>query len=159
MNKTIGIAIILRYTEVSKNKFYHNTCILLIALFGLTAPMLVAVSDVHAISREVELFDKGCAYYLSYQPDKAAEEFRQFLKEFPGSSSVDAVLFWLAKSLVQMEALEEAKKIYSEIRERYPMSPFNRHIEKEIEIISLLPKEEKISADSDRFTFRILDGG
>jgi hypothetical protein len=109
--------------------------------------MCVPVFDVHAISREVELFDKGYAYYLSYQPDRAAEEFRQFIKEFPGSSAVDAAMYWLAKSLIQLKASEEAKKIFFEIRDRYPMSPFNKYIEKEIENISLSPKDEKIVMD------------
>jgi TolA-binding protein len=70
----------------------------------------------HASYREFQLFDGAYLAYLSYQPEKAVEEFRLFLKEFPDSSAKDAALFWLAKSLLQIKSIEEAKKTFADIK-------------------------------------------
>ncbi len=98
--------------------------------------LLFAVFDSQASSREFQLFDEAYKYYLSYQPEKAVEEFRIFLKEFPDSSAKDAVLFWLGKSLVQIKSVEEAKKIFSEIKQQFPESPFITYAKKEAEMIN-----------------------
>ena len=72
----------------------------------LLSVMLFPGADLDASTREVELFNKGYEYYLSYQPEKAVEEFKAFLKEFPGSSVKDAVMFWLGKSSIQLKNFE-----------------------------------------------------
>jgi hypothetical protein len=74
-------------------------------------------------------------YYLSYQPEKAVEEFRIFLKEFPESSAKDAVMFWLAKSLTQLKSFEEAAKVFSGIKEQFPESPLTGYVERELEMM------------------------
>jgi tetratricopeptide (TPR) repeat protein len=96
--------------------------------------LLLSETDSHASFREYELFHKGYEYYLSYQPEKAVEEFRIFLKEFPESSTKDAVMFWLAKSLTQLRSFEEAAKVFSDIKEEFPESSLTRYVEKELEI-------------------------
>jgi hypothetical protein len=111
-----------------KNISKLSFCILLtcILIFGERA---------HASYREFQLFDGAYLAYLSYQPEKAVEEFRLFLKEFPDSSAKDAALFWLAKSLLQIKSIEEAKKTFADIKEQCPESPFNRYVTKEMETI------------------------
>src|SRR5512139_3777635 len=98
----------------------------------LLSLLIISVVDAGAASREVELFDRGYEYYLSYQPERAVETLRQFLQEFPGSPSRDAALFWLGKSLVQLKSPEEARLAFLEIKERFPESPFMSHLEKEL---------------------------
>jgi cell division septation protein DedD len=100
--------------------------------------ILLVVSSVYAsdAQSEFELFDRGYKDYLSYHPGEAAEEFRRFLKEFPRSSARDAVLFWLGKSLEQLKSVEEAKKIFGDIKQQYPDSPFVRYADKEIQIMT-----------------------
>jgi cell division septation protein DedD len=85
----------------------------------------------HASVREFELFDEGYEYYLSYKPEKAAEIFRRFLHEFPESSAKDAVLFWLGKSLEQMNTPDEARVVFTELQHQFPDSPFIPYISKE----------------------------
>ena len=97
--------------------------------------MLSFAGYLHAASRDVELFDRGYGYYLSYQPEKAAETFKTFLNEFPQSSARDAVMFWLGKSLMQMKSYEEAEKILSDLRQKLPDSPFAAYALQEIETI------------------------
>jgi hypothetical protein len=97
--------------------------------------MLSMAGSVNAASRDVELFDRGYGYYLSYQPDKAAETFRTFLNEFPQSSAKDAVMFWLGKSLMQMNSYEEAGKFFSALRQNFPESPFSEYALQELETI------------------------
>jgi hypothetical protein len=106
-------------------------------LILITIPVLLilAVTDVHSSYREHELFKRGYDYYLSYQPEKAAEDFKTFLKEFPDSSARDAAMFWLGKSFVQLKSFEEARKIFSGIEHQFPDSPFMRYVKKEAEIM------------------------
>jgi len=100
--------------------------------------VLLLVSAAYAADpeKEFELFDQGYKDYLSYQPQKAAGEFRMFLKDFPESSAKDAVLFWLGKSLEQLKSFEEAKRIFADIKRQFPDSPFVRYADKEIETMT-----------------------
>lgn len=107
----------------------------------LVAFILLAVADTHASHREFELFNKGYEYYLSYQPEKGVEEFRIFLQEFHGSSAKDAAMFWLGKSLLQLKSIEEAKKVFSDLKQQYRESPFIAYVDKELETISRLESE------------------
>lgn len=105
--------------------------------------VLLAVFDVHASNREFELFDRGYEHYLAYQPQKAVEEFRTFLREFPKSSSADAAMFWLGKALVQLNSLEEAKMVFLDIKKKFSQSPFIGYAEKEFERINSSQAEVK----------------
>ncbi len=88
-----------------------------------------------ADSHDVELFDRGYGYYLSYQPEKAVEAFGTFLKDFPDSSARDAVMFWLGKSLMQLKSYKEAGNALSDLRKQFPESPFAAYALQEIEAI------------------------
>src|SRR4030067_235921 len=81
----------------------------------LTLLLLTSVHS-YASNREYDLLQKGYESYLSYQPEKAAEEFRTFLQEFPHSSARDAALFWLGKSLVQSKSIDEAGRVFTELK-------------------------------------------
>ncbi len=98
--------------------------------------ILIIASNSYASYQEFELFEQGYEYYLSYQPERAAETFRIFLKEFPVSSAKDAAMFWLGKSLIQLKSFREAEKVFFEIKQQFPDSSFILHIDKELETIS-----------------------
>ncbi len=85
--------------------------------------------------RETELFNKGYEYLFSYKPDKAAETFRTFLKEFPDSSARDAAMFWLGKTLISMKLYSEAELTFQAIQKEFPDSPFIAFIEIEMKEI------------------------
>jgi myosin heavy subunit len=101
----------------------------LLLIFSMTAV------DCYSVTRDIELLDTGYSYYLSYQPEKAAEEFRTFLKEFPQSSAKDAALYWLGKSLIQLREFKEARKVFSDLKQQFPESPFSLFTDKEMETI------------------------
>jgi len=109
-----------------------------LTVITILAMLLLPSWDLHASSRELELFKRGYEYYLSYQPERAVEEFRTFLEEFPNSSAEDAAMFWLGKSFIQLRSHEEAQKIFSAIGQRYPDSPFIKYVKKESEILLAL---------------------
>ena len=120
-------------------------CMLLICI-------LLFDGTAEASYREFELFDHAYYSYLSYRPEKAVEEFRIFLEEFPDSSAKDAALFWLAKSLLQIKSIEEAKKTFAYVREQFPESPFIRCIAKELETIGNASEEHssvKVTVDGE----------
>jgi len=89
-----------------------------------------------ASERETELFNKGYEYLFSYKPDKAAETFRTFLKEFPDSSARDAAMFWLGKTLISMKLYNEAELTFQTIQMEFPDSPFIVFIEIEMKEIA-----------------------
>jgi len=99
-------------------------------IFIFLAILLVFISDVYA-AKEIDVFKKGYEYYLSYQPDKAIDEFKSFLREYPQSTSKDAVMFWLGKSYLQLQATEEAKKVFSDLKKQFPESPYIAYVNKE----------------------------
>jgi cell division septation protein DedD len=112
-----------------KNLSKLTFCVLLIStlFFERTA---------YASHRELELFDHAYQAYLSYRPEEAVEEFRIFLEEFPDSFAKDAALFWLAKSLLQIKSIEEAKKTFAYVKEQFPESPYSHYVRKEMETLS-----------------------
>lgn len=89
-----------------------------------------------ASERETELFNKGYEYLFSFKPDKAAETFRIFLQEFPGSSARDAALFWLGKTLISTKSYSEAEQTFQMIQTEFPDSPFIVFIDTEMEEIA-----------------------
>lgn len=97
--------------------------------------MLLSAGIAEASYREFQLFDRAYHFYLSYQPEKAIQQFRVFLEEFPESSAQDAGLFWLAKSLLQVESVDEARKTFTDVRQRFPESPFSRYVTAEMALI------------------------
>jgi outer membrane protein assembly factor BamD (BamD/ComL family) len=114
--------------NISKN-------LLIICLVVFTAVLLVSVLEAAPLSKESQLFEKGYKQSTSNQHDKAVETFKSFLKEFPNSSSRDAAMFWLGKSLVQVKSLSEAKKVFSDIAKQFPESPFVPHLERELQAL------------------------
>jgi TolA-binding protein len=102
----------------------------------LLSVILLTTLGAYASYKESELFDQGYENYISSQPEKAVEAFRTFLKEFPDSSVKDAAMFWLGKSLIQLYSFEEAKQVFSEIKQQTPESPFIAYIDRETEDIS-----------------------
>lgn len=103
-----------------------------IILFAcLCMPVFFSALSAAAV-QEDELFEKAYENYLSYHPEKALEYFNIFLKNFPDSSAKDAVLFWKAKSLMQLKRTDEALKIFTEFKRILPGSPFVPFIEKEL---------------------------
>ena len=116
--------------EITMGKIsgHYKTVVFFICLLRLA--LLSAIST--AALQEDELFEKAYEYYLSYQPAKALEYCDIFLNNFPDSSAKDAVLFWKAKSLMQLKRTEEAVKIFSQIRETAPESLFVPFIDKEL---------------------------
>ncbi len=114
--------------------FCNNKAELKIAI--LLSVILLTALGTYASYKESELFDQGYENYLSSHPEKAVEAFRTFLKEFPDSSAKDAAMFWLGKSLIQLYSFEEAKQVFSEMKQQSPESPFIAYLDRETEDIS-----------------------
>ena len=115
---------------MGKSCCLYKTIILFACL--CTLPLFNPVS-VFAV-QEDELFEKAYEYYLSYDAEKALEYFDIFLKDFPGSSAKDAALFWKVKSLTHLKRTDEALKIFRDIKQSFPESPFIPFVEKELSL-------------------------
>jgi len=105
--------------------------------------MILSAIEARASLQELDLVNSGYEYYLSYQPEKAVEEFKIFLKEFPDSSVRDAVMFWLGKSSMQLKDFEEAKKVFSALMQQFPESPYIKYVKRELETIDRTRSEDK----------------
>jgi len=92
----------------------------------------LSLSSVFAADRETEMFTKGYEYLFSFKPDKAAQTFREFLKEFPRSPARDAAQFWLGKALIALESYAEAEQMFLDIQQDFPESPFLPFIDNEL---------------------------
>ncbi|KPK43362.1 MAG: hypothetical protein AMK74_07030 [Nitrospira bacterium SM23_35] len=106
------------------------------AAIAIIFAVFLAAIHTYASQEELALFDQGYGYYLSYEPEKAVESFHVFLNEFPDSSAKDAALFWLGRSFVSLRRYEEAKQIFSKLKQEIPDSPFIMYAEKELETIN-----------------------
>ena len=109
--------------------------LLFMVIASLASLTCQGTRNASASERETELFNKGYEYLFSYKPDKAAETFRLFLKEFPESSARDAAMFWLGKTLISMRSYSEAEQTFLAIQKEFPDSPFNLFIAIEMEEI------------------------
>jgi hypothetical protein len=94
--------------------------------------LALSLSPVFAADRETDMFSKGYEYLFSFKPDKAAETFRAFLREFPHSSARDAAQFWLGKALIALGSYAEAEQLFLDIKRRFPESPFLSFIDNEL---------------------------
>ena len=115
--------------------------LLIIVIAGIVLILRSGTGIASASERETELFNKGYEYLFSYKPDKAAETFRIFLKEFPESSARDAALFWLGKTLISMKLYGEAELTFQTIQKEFPDSPFIVFIDIEMEEIARVRSE------------------
>ena len=111
--------------------------------------MLPALGRAATAGDEAELFERAYNLYLSYQPEKAANAFDAFIKEFPESSALDAAFFWKAKALGRTGRTDEAGRIFASFAEKFPDSPLGEFIAREREGLRQLreepPKKEKSS--------------
>lgn len=98
------------------------------------------VTNAYSIS-EHELFNTAYDYYLSYQPEKAIEEFKKFIEKFPNSSAKDGALFWLGKSLMQVGSYEEAEKVFNDLKTEFSNSLYIKFANRELENIE---KKKKV---------------
>lgn len=117
-----------------------------LALILLWLFILYTAPHLQASYSEFDLFNKGYEKYISYEPQEAIKIFKTFLKEFPQSSATDAVMFWLAKSLIQIKSFDEANEVFSDLKKRFPESPFLPFIDKELEKL----KEFSIEAQKEK---------
>ena len=120
--------------EIIMGKFIDNNKKLII-IFWLLLFILSGRKSMAAF-QEDQLFVQAYEYYLSYHPDKALEHFDLFLHNFPESSAADAALFWKAKSLIQLNRIDEAISIFSNITDTFPESPFFIFVQKELAFLS-----------------------
>jgi hypothetical protein len=110
--------------------------VIVVVIAGLVFILRLGHRIASASEQEIELFNKGYEYVFSYKPDKAAETFRIFLKEFPKSSARDAAMFWLGKTLISMKLYSEAELTFQTIQKEFPDSPFIVFVDIEIEEIA-----------------------
>ncbi len=123
--------------------FYKNTA----ALICLLLAMFCFSGSSLAKMQEAELFEKAYEYYLAFNPEMAIETFDLFLQQYPASSALDSVLFWRAKSLMQIKRAEEAAKGFQKLREVFPESSYAIFAEKELETLkNMLQKVDKSDA-------------
>ncbi|MDQ7788132.1 MAG: hypothetical protein RDU01_11040 [Thermodesulfovibrionales bacterium] len=128
---------------MGKNSGYNQPVLIILLCFAV---FLLAAAGEDSASREAGLFNKGYESYLSYQPEKAVQEFNAFLNEFPVSSARDAALYWLGKSYMQLKSFREARKAFSEIRQNFQESPYLSHAERELEVLSRTEGDAHIDA-------------
>lgn len=99
----------------------------------IAAVIALSVFNIFASYGELELFDQGYEYYLSYRPEKAVETFTLFIKEFPSSPARDAAMFWMGKALINLRLFDSAKTIFWDIKREFPASPLVKYADKELE--------------------------
>jgi hypothetical protein len=113
------------------------------AVTSIIVVIFLSTTNTYASQQELDLFDRGYEFYLSYQPEKAVETFQIFLNEFPDSSVKDAALFWLGRSFVKLSLFEEAKRVFDELKQQIPDSPFMAYVDKELEMMNTAGTEHK----------------
>lgn len=113
-------------------KGFHKAKLKIIAVI-IVAVISASAFNISASYRELELFDQGYEYYLSYRPEKAVEAFTIFIGEFPRSPARDAAMFWLGKSLLQLKLPDDAKNAFRDIKSKFPKSPLTKYVDKELE--------------------------
>lgn len=104
--------------------------------------IILSIGAANASYEELDSFDEGYEYYLSYQPEKAIESFHMFLGEFPESSARDAVLFWLGRSFSMLKRYDDAKLAFLSIRQAMPDSPFLTYANTELATLPDHPPEK-----------------
>ncbi|MBI5632095.1 MAG: outer membrane protein assembly factor BamD [Nitrospirae bacterium] len=125
---------------------YKNTA----AIICLLIALICSGGSSHADMQEAELFEKAYEYYLVSSPEKALEIFDLFLTRYPDSSALDSVLFWRAKSLMQLRRGEEAADSFRKLREVYPESSYALFAEKELQVLNNKPTVRKSETARDK---------
>ncbi|WP_169833719.1 tetratricopeptide repeat protein [Caldithrix abyssi] len=100
--------------------------------------------------RQLALFDQGkiekeptAPEFPSVDYTKAIELYDRLLKEFPTSKYADAALYTKAWLLERMGRGEESRKVYREVVEKYPESPFAPEAYMRLAEYYFAPREDK----------------
>ncbi|MBA4371295.1 MAG: hypothetical protein C0402_00355 [Thermodesulfovibrio sp.] len=122
--------------QVPVGKIIHKYSIVrATALIVLVGFCLFAGTAHTAVPGEADLFEKAYGLYQSGDHEKATELFGIFLKEYPGSSVLDSVLFWQAKSFIQLKKTDSAKVLLDRLLHDYPHSTFLGFARQELEVM------------------------
>lgn len=130
--------------------YRNKKLIKVIFIFVLLLCLLPVNADVEAVISESELFEEAYRHYLSYEPAKALELLDLFLREYPESSATDAILFWKAKSLLQLGKPAEARKIFSKLISDFPESYFKGLAEEEVTSIQEMDVDPTMRTEQPR---------
>ncbi|MBI5638802.1 MAG: hypothetical protein HZA17_00095 [Nitrospirae bacterium] len=127
--------------EIPMGKSIHkHIAAIIFCIFLLNAGICLGAETA---LQEPGLFEKAFDHYLAYEPDKAAELFDRFVREFPESPAHDAALFWKAKSLLVLKRADEARTVFADLSVRFPESHFAAFSRQELETLEYAPKEDK----------------
>ena len=119
--------------------FGKNSQIALLLLISL----FIAATGQSAEVQEADLFEKAYEYYLAFKPAQAIEAFDEFIRLFPGSSAMDSVIFWRAKSFLQLRKFDEAEQGLHQLKDLYPQSSYAAFAEKELDLLKKSSRAEK----------------
>jgi chromosome segregation ATPase len=124
--------------ETIMGEVFHNHTAAIAVCFILAVLCMFGAAD--AAQQEAELFEKAYEYYLSYNPEKAAETFDLFIRQFPESSALDSAMFWRAKSFVHLKKYDEAARGFQTMMDLYPVSSYVVYADKELESLRKMPR-------------------
>lgn len=119
---------------------------IIVTIAAILLSVLPMILKAYASQNELDLFDQGYDSYLSYQPQDAVESFQKFIDNYPSSSVKDAALFWLGKSLITLYAFDDAKRVFLQLKDEIPDSPFRVNVDNELKTMSSRNSERGAAA-------------
>ncbi len=143
----------------SNGKWISKSILMVIAGLGISAPVVLAQTDVHVTVRQRnfmeegptdrmarELFNTGQRFYDQFRYPDAERTFRDVIQRFPKSSIADRADYYLIRTLSQSGKRSEALERINAFAKSYPKSPWNGDVqEKRIELTNQIsPRVEAI---------------
>ena len=126
----------------SNGKWISKSILMVIAGLGISAPVVLAQTDVHVTVRQRnfmeegptdrmarELFNTGQRFYDQFRYPDAERTFRDVIQRFPKSSIADRADYYLIRTLSQNGKRSEALERINAFAKSYPKSAWNGDVQ------------------------------
>lgn len=121
---------VIGYFDLYKTKIINSIIFLFIVISALYA---VWIWRENKKSEAPILISQASALFSSGKYEPSLDIYKQFVKEFPKHSLVPSALLGMAYCYEELGNIGEAKKAFSDVKARFPNSPWTEDAVKGIE--------------------------
>ncbi|HKJ85817.1 MAG TPA: tetratricopeptide repeat protein [Spirochaetia bacterium] len=94
--------------------------------------------------REEASYQRARIFYIQDRHEAAIDRFTGFFNEYPDSEFYPNALYWTGEALFALGRLDEARRLFAEVTERYPASFRVEAARYRLDIIELSRREEEL---------------
>lgn len=121
---------VIEYFNLNKTRIINFTVLFLAVIAGLYA---IGIWQENKKSSATAIISQASGLFSGGKYDAALSMYKQFVKDFPKNSLTPSAFIGMAYCYEELGNINEAKKAFSEVKARFPNSPWTEDAVKGIE--------------------------